>query len=129
MIKLVDGVLIASRGRFFIHELGKKISDAFWKVLVKRSHRKLTLFMGFAIHVLQQGGKMLAIRLPAEIEKRLEELAKKTGRTKSYYVRQAILEYLEDLEDFYLAEERLRTFGEAKAIPLEEIMKRYGLED
>lgn len=72
---------------------------------------------------------MLAIRLPAEIEKRLEELAKKTGRTKSYYVRQAILEYLEDLEDYYLAEERLRTFGEAKAIPLEEIMNRYGLED
>jgi RHH-type rel operon transcriptional repressor/antitoxin RelB len=90
---------------------------------------KLTLFIRDAIHVLQPGGTMLAIRLPAEIERRLEELAKKTGRTKSYYVRQAILEYLEDLEDFYLAEERLRTFGEAKVIPLEEIMKRHGLED
>lgn len=72
---------------------------------------------------------MLAIRLPEEIEKRLEELAKKTGRTKSYYVRQAILEYLEDMEDYYLAEERLKSFNEAKNIPLEEIMKRYGLED
>ncbi|MCK4827956.1 ribbon-helix-helix protein, CopG family [bacterium] len=72
---------------------------------------------------------MLAIRLPAEIERRLEELAKKTGRTKSYYARQAILEYLEDLEDYYLAEERLKSFREAKAIPLEEIMKRYGMED
>jgi len=72
---------------------------------------------------------MLAIRLPEEIEKRLEELAKKTGRTKSYYVRQAILEYLEDMEDYYLAEERLKSFNEAKTIPLEEIMKRYGLED
>jgi RHH-type rel operon transcriptional repressor/antitoxin RelB len=72
---------------------------------------------------------MLAIRLPDEIEERLEKLAKKTGRTKSYYVRQAILEYLEDLEDYYLAEERLKTFDEAKTIPLEEIMKRYGLED
>lgn len=72
---------------------------------------------------------MLAIRLPDEIEKRLEELAKKTGRTKSFYVRQAILEYLEDMEDYYLAEERLKSFDEAKTIPLEEIMKRYGLED
>jgi RHH-type rel operon transcriptional repressor/antitoxin RelB len=72
---------------------------------------------------------MLAIRLPEEIEKRLEELAKKTGRTKSYYVRQAILEYLEDMEDYYLAEERLKSFNEANTIPLEEIMKRYGLED
>jgi RHH-type rel operon transcriptional repressor/antitoxin RelB len=72
---------------------------------------------------------MLAIRLPDEIEKRLEELAKKTGRTKSYYVRQAILEYLEDMEDYYLAEERLKSFNEANIIPLEEIMKRYGLED
>lgn len=72
---------------------------------------------------------MLAIRLPDEIEKRLDELAKKTGRTKSYYVRQAILEYLEDMEDYYLAEGRLKSFNEANTIPLEEIMKRYGLED
>ncbi|MEC9343769.1 MAG: TraY domain-containing protein, partial [Pseudomonadota bacterium] len=33
---------------------------------------------------------MLALRLPADIEKRLDDLAKKTGRTKSYYARQAI---------------------------------------
>ena len=89
----------------------------------------MTFFEEVAIHVLHQGGKMLAIRLPAEIEKRLEALAKKTGRTKSYYVRQAILEYLEDLEDYYLAEERLKSFREAKTIPLEEIMKKYDLED
>ncbi len=50
---------------------------------------------------------MLAIRLDPEIEKRLEELARKTGRTKTFYAREAILEHLEDLEDVYLAEERL----------------------
>ena len=72
---------------------------------------------------------MLAIRLPDDIEERLEKLAKKTGRTKSYYVRQAILEYLEDLEDYYLAEERLKAFDESKIIPLEEISKQYDLED
>ena len=55
---------------------------------------------------------MLAIRLPQSIEKRLEKLARRTGRTKTFYVREAILEHLEDLEDLYLAEgalERIRT--------------------
>lgn len=50
---------------------------------------------------------MIAVRLPEEIEQRLDALAKATGRTKSYYVREAILEYLDDLEDLYLAEQRL----------------------
>lgn len=50
---------------------------------------------------------MLAIRLPAEIEKRLASLAKRTGRTKTYYAKEAILQYLDDLEDTYLAAERL----------------------
>jgi RHH-type rel operon transcriptional repressor/antitoxin RelB len=69
---------------------------------------------------------MLAIRLPAAIEKRLERLAKRTGRTKSFYAREAILEHLEDLEDVYAAERALDRFrkGKERAIPLEEIMKR-----
>ena len=50
---------------------------------------------------------MLAIRLPDDIEQRLAELARKTGRTKTFYAREAILTHLEDLEDCYLAEERL----------------------
>ena len=41
---------------------------------------------------------MLAIRLPEDLEKWLEELAKRTGRTKTYYVREAIVEHLVDLE-------------------------------
>lgn len=51
---------------------------------------------------------MLAIRLPEDIEKRLERLAKKTGRTKTFYAREAILEHIEDLEDTYLAASRLK---------------------
>lgn len=54
---------------------------------------------------------MLAIRLPNEIERRLAELARKTGRTKTFYAREAILTHLKDLEDRYLAEERLATPG------------------
>lgn len=74
---------------------------------------------------------MLAIRLPAEIEKRLDALAKQTGRTKSFYAREAILEHLDDLEDIYDAEQQLAEIraGRVKTIPLEEVMKRYGMVD
>lgn len=74
---------------------------------------------------------MLAIRLPESIEKRLDALAKETGRTKSFYVREAILEHLDDLEDIYLAEKELAEIraGRAKTTPLEEVMKEYGLVD
>ena len=51
---------------------------------------------------------MLALRLPADLEKRLDDLARRTGRTKSFYAREAIAEHLADLEDAYLAEQRLR---------------------
>lgn len=70
---------------------------------------------------------MLAVRLPKEIEERLEELARKTGRSKSYYVRQAILEHLDDLEDYYLAVERLEQ--NLPGIPLDELERRLGLQD
>ena len=61
---------------------------------------------------------MLAIRLPQDIEARLDNLAKRTGRSKSFYAREAILEYLGDLEDRYLAEQvaqRIRTGEEQTA--------------
>ena len=70
---------------------------------------------------------MLALRLPPDIEKRLSDLAKKTGRSKSFYAREAILEHLDDLEDVYLAKKALEEGGER--ISLEDIMKEYGLAD
>ena len=73
---------------------------------------------------------MLAIRLPAEVENRLEALAQATGRTKTFYAREAILEHLDDLEDLYLAEQRLIDIraGKTQTVPLEDVMKRYGME-
>ena len=50
---------------------------------------------------------MMSVRLNPDIEKRLERLAKRTGRTKSYYVREALLEHLDEMEDRYIAIERL----------------------
>lgn len=73
---------------------------------------------------------MLAVRLPEEIENRLVDLAKKTGRTKSFYAREAIVEYLDDLEDIYLAEKRLEDLraGRSRTYTLEEVMERHGVE-
>ena len=74
---------------------------------------------------------MLALHLPADIEKRLDELARKTGRSKSDYVREAVVEHLDDLEDLYLAEERLRELhaGTADTTSLTDLMKTYGMEN
>jgi len=65
---------------------------------------------------------MLALRLPPEIERRLDALAKKTGRSKSYYAREAILRQIEDIEDYYLARRR-----RARGVPrvtLEDLERR-----
>jgi RHH-type rel operon transcriptional repressor/antitoxin RelB len=72
---------------------------------------------------------MLAIRLPESIEKRLARLAQRTGRTKTFYVREAILQHLDDIEDLYLAEkvlDRLKS-GKAHTVPLKKVLKRYGM--
>lgn len=73
----------------------------------------------------------VSLRLPDEVSERLEYLVKLTGRSKTYYMIEAILEHIGDLEDLYLSEQRLidlRT-GKARSVPLKEVMKRYGLEN
>ena len=74
---------------------------------------------------------MLAIRLPADVEHRLHKLAQRTGRSKTFYAREAIVEHLDDMEDLYLAEQQMTEIraGQLKTVPLEEVMKRYGMED
>lgn len=74
---------------------------------------------------------MLSVRLPEELEQRLEALAKATGRSKTYYVRQALIEKLEDMEDLYMAEavmERIAS-GEEKTTPLADVERELGLAD
>jgi RHH-type rel operon transcriptional repressor/antitoxin RelB len=68
----------------------------------------------------------LTIRIPESIAKRLDALAEETGRTKTYYVREAVLEYLEDLEDSYLAISRLEKPSD-KRWTLEELEKELDL--
>ena len=74
---------------------------------------------------------MTSIRLPLPLEERLNLLAKATGRTKSFYLREALEKNIEDMEDVYLSQqtlERIRS-GQEKNYTLEEAKKILGLED
>ncbi len=73
---------------------------------------------------------MIAVRLPQDLENRLERLAKRTGRTKTFYVREAITEHLEDLEDMFLAEKELDKIQKgARTYSIDEVRTELGLED
>ena len=74
--------------------------------------------------------KPVALRLPDEVAQRLNRLAERTGRSKTFYMIEAIREHLDDLEDLYLAEQRLIDIqaGTSQTVPLEEVLELYGLE-
>jgi RHH-type rel operon transcriptional repressor/antitoxin RelB len=73
----------------------------------------------------------VSLRLPDDIAHRLQDLAEMTGRSKTFYMIEAIREHLDDLEDLYLAEQRYADVkaGRSTTIPLQDVMKRYGLEN
>jgi len=68
---------------------------------------------------------VLGIRLEPELDAKLERLAKKTGRSKSYYAREAIRQFLEDREDYLLGLAVLER--KEPTISLEELERRLGL--
>jgi len=70
---------------------------------------------------------MLSIRLPEEIDKRLALLAQRTGRTKTFYMREAVLRYIEELEDTYVAIDRLEKPG--RRLTMAEVEQELGLDD
>ncbi len=73
----------------------------------------------------------ISIRLSDDLSNRLQKLAKRTGRTKSFYVVKAIQEHLQDLEDIYIAEERLIALreGRSRTYTLKEVERELGLAD
>lgn len=68
---------------------------------------------------------MLGVRLEPELEARLEKLARKTGRSKSYYAKEAIRQFLEDREDYLLGLAVLER--KEPTISLAELERRLGL--
>lgn len=74
---------------------------------------------------------MLAVRLPQDIENRLQFLADQTGRSKTFYAKEAILKYLEEMEDIFLADQALKAFRESgeQVVSLDALEKELGLDD
>lgn len=73
----------------------------------------------------------VSIRLPDDVSMRLQNLAQITGRSKTFYMIEAIREHLDDLEDLYIAEQRLIEIraGRSQTYTLEEVEQRLGLAD
>lgn len=74
---------------------------------------------------------MTSVRLPKKLDDRLEEIAKNTGRTKSFYLREALERWIEDYEDILAADQvmaRIRA-GKEETFSLEEVKQHLGLED
>ena len=69
----------------------------------------------------------VAVRLQEELNKRLTSLATKTGRSKSFYIKQALIRYLEDMEDTYLAIDRIENPGER--VSMEDAKRILDVED
>jgi RHH-type rel operon transcriptional repressor/antitoxin RelB len=75
--------------------------------------------------------RLINFRADEELDKRLERLAKLTGRSKAFYIREAVSTHIDDLEDIYLADrvmDRLEN-GTESLHALEEVEKELGLAD
>jgi len=71
----------------------------------------------------------VSLRLPDDLNLRLSNLADKTGRSKTFYMLEAIRDHLDDLEDLYLAEQRLIDIraGRSRTVSLDDVERELGL--
>ena len=67
---------------------------------------------------------LMSFRAKKEIKDLLEEISRKSGRSKSYLINRAIQMYLEDIEDIEIVENRLMDTTD-KIMPLKESRKKY----
>lgn len=72
-----------------------------------------------------------SLRLPDDIGHRLADLAERTGRSKTFYILEALREYLDDLEDIYIAEQRLTDLraGRSRTFTPEEVRAELGVDN
>ena len=73
----------------------------------------------------------VSLRLPEDLSQRLSNLSAQTGRSKTFYMLEAIKQHIGDLEDLYLAEQRLLDVraGRSKTRSTDDVEQRLGLAD
>ena len=73
----------------------------------------------------------VSIRLDDDLDARLERIARLTGRSKSFYLRQALIEQIEDLEDLFLSRAIVNRVadGRERLIPLDVLERELGVDD
>lgn len=73
----------------------------------------------------------VSLRLPDDLSERLNILAAQTGRSKTFYMLEAISQHIDDLEDRYLAEQRLLDVrsGRSKTHSIDDVERDLGLAD
>lgn len=78
----------------------------------------------------ESGMASVSLRLDDDVAARLQQLAELTSRSKTFYMVEAVHRHIDDLEDLYLAEKSLIELraSRSQTVPLEEVMKRYGME-
>ena len=71
----------------------------------------------------------VSLRLPADLSQRLSSLAAQTGRSKTFYMLEAIKQHIDDLEDLYLAEQRLIDVrsGRSETRSMDDVERHLGL--
>lgn len=74
---------------------------------------------------------MTSVRLGNDLESRLDELAKTTARSKTFYIKEAVKSYLDEYEEALLVlntRERIKR-GAERTYTLDEIEEMYDLKD
>lgn len=90
---------------------------------------RVVVLRGSAYHV-DMSTAVLSVRLPEELKRRLDDLGSRTGRSATFYVREAVESYIDDLEYAYAlrAEAEAARRGELKTRRLDEIAAELGLD-
>ena len=86
--------------------------------------------MGYSVYTVYMSTAVLSVRLPEELKQRLDDLGSRTGRSATFYVREAVESYIDELEYAYAlkAEAESVRRGEIKTRDLDEIAAELGLD-
>lgn len=72
----------------------------------------------------------ITVKIPDDMAAFLEKIAKEEERSKSYYIRKAIMRYIEDMADIRAANKSLAEYKKTGiSYSLEEVIKRNGLDE